>query len=101
MQNLRNWFLSLLLKKDNLVAVPISWQREYAQLCGYKIQVEEDMSVLVQAYNDLLKDFYAHLTIAELKQEIKESEIQIKSTASKEEMAAALYEKFEMKRVVA
>jgi hypothetical protein len=101
MQNLRNWFLSLLLKKDNLVAVPISWQREYAQLCGYKIQVEEDMGVLVQAYNDLLKDFYAHLTIAELKQEIKESEIQIKSTASKEEMAAALYEKFEMKRVVA
>jgi len=101
MQNLRNWFLSLLLKKDNLVAVPISWQREYAQLCGYKLQVEEDMGVLVGAYNDLLKDYYAHLTIAELKQEIKDSEIQIKSTASKEEMAAALYEKFEMRRVVA
>jgi len=101
MQNLRNWFLSLLLKKDNLVAVPISWQREYAQLCGYKIQVEEDFKVLVGAYNELLKDYYNHLTIAELKQEIKESDIQMKATASKEEMAAALYEKFEMRHVVA
>lgn len=101
MQNFRNWLLSLLLKKDNLVAVPISWQREYAQLCGYKFQVEEDMKVLVDAYNDTLKDLYAHYTLAELKQEIKESGIQIKATASKEEMANALYEKFEMKRVVA
>lgn len=88
-----------MLKKDNLVAVPVNWQREYAQLCGYKIQVEEDINVLVDAYNDLLKDYYAHLTIAELKQEVKDNEIKIKSTASKEEMAAVLYDKFEMKRV--
>lgn len=101
MQNFRNWLLSLLLKKDNLVAVPVSWQRDYAQLCGYKIQVREDMNVLVEAYNDLLKEFYAHLTVAELKQEIKENKIPLKSAASKEEMVAALYEKFEMRHVVA
>lgn len=99
--HLKNKLIDMLLKKDQLVAVPISWQQEYAKLCGKDIQRDEEWKVLIQAYNDLLKDYYHHLTVAELKEELKGTQIELKSTATKEEMADALFEEFKMRIVTA
>lgn len=99
--HLKNKLIDMLLKKDQLVAVPISWQQEYAKLCGAQIQWEEDKDFIMNAYNELLRDYYHHLTVAELKEELKGTKIELKSTATKEEMADALYEEFKMRKVTA
>ena len=51
MQRFKNWLITVLLKKDKLVAVPESWQTEYVQLAGDKVRNKQNIAMLINEYN--------------------------------------------------
>ena len=56
------------LEKDGLVAVPISWQKEYVKLASSKIKDGHAIEELVKEYNLLLCDYYENNSVKELKE---------------------------------
>ena len=52
MQRFKNWLITILLKKDKLVAVPESWQTEYVQLAGDKVRNKQNIAMLINEYNE-------------------------------------------------
>lgn len=96
MSKMRNWLITKLLKKDGLVAVPASWQEEYVRLASERVKVAGTIAKLVNHYNELLVDYYKELSAKRLTEECKKSDIKVKSTTSKEEMADLLYHEFKM-----
>ena len=96
MQRFKNWLITVLLKKDKLVAVPQSWQTDYIRLAGDKVKKNSTISMLVTEYNNLLKDYFNKCTIKELHAELADSDAKVKAGMSKDELAEIAYKEFRM-----
>lgn len=96
MQRFKNWLITVLLKKDKLVAVPQSWQTDYVKLAGDKVKRNGTIAMLVTEYNNLLKDFFNKCTIKELHAELADSDAKVKAGMSKEELVELAYNEFRM-----
>lgn len=96
MQRFKNWLITALLRKDKLVAVPESWQTEYVKLAGDKNRNQGIIATVITEYNQLLKDYFNKCSVQELKEELKDTDVQVKSTMSKSELVELAYEEFRM-----
>lgn len=96
MSKLKNKIITWLLKKDRLVAVPLSWQNEYVKMAGEVVQRKATIAQLITEYNDLLKDYFNAISTKELLDYLKDGNIQFKTTMSKQELANLAYEGFRM-----
>ena len=86
------------LAEDNLVCVPATWQKEYVKMAGGKVRTGRLIQQLMDAYNELLLDFYQKHSIKELKDILKEQNIKIEAEWTKEDLANKVYEEFKMER---
>ena len=84
MQRFKNWLITVLLKKDKLVAVPQSWQTDYVKLAGDKVKKNGTIAMLVTEYNNLLHA------------ELADSDAKVKAGMSKEELVELAYNEFRM-----
>lgn len=96
MQRLKNRLVSYLLRKDKLVAVPMSWQEEYVKLIKDSNNQKQAIGTIIEEYNQLLKDFFNKNSVKELQEVLRESGIIFKTTDSKEELVNKAYEEFRM-----
>lgn len=96
MQSFKNWLITILLKKDKLVAVPESWQVDYIKTAADKIKNSKAIAALIDEYNLLLKDFFLKHSVKELQETLKDNDIIYKTTMSKEELAELAYQEFKM-----
>jgi len=96
MQRFRNWLISRLLRKDKLVAVPLSWQNEYVKLIKETNIQTEAITTLINEYNQLLEDFYGKCTIEELRNILTQEQIHFKTTTPKQELIKLAYDEFKM-----
>lgn len=96
MQSFKNWLITVLLKKDKLVAVPESWQVDYIKTAADKIKNSKAIVELIDEYNSLLKDYFMKHSVKELQETLKDNNINFKTTLSKDELAALAYEEFKM-----
>lgn len=96
MQSFKNWLITILLKKDKLVAVPESWQVDYIKTAADKIKNSKAVVALIDEYNSLLKDFFLKHSVKELQETLKDNDIIYKTTMSKEELAELAYQEFKM-----
>lgn len=96
MQSFKNWLISILLKKDKLVAVPESWQVDYIKTAADKVKNSKAIAELITEYNALLKDFFGKHSVKELRDILDKEKIPYKTTMSKEELVALAYEEFKM-----
>ena len=96
MQSFKNWLITILLKKDKLVAVPESWQVDYIKTATDKIKNSKAVVALIDEYNSLLKDFFLKHSVKELQETLKDNDIIYKTTMSKEELAELAYQEFKM-----
>lgn len=96
MQRFKNWLITILLKKDKLVAVPESWQTEYVQLAGDKVRNKQNIAMLINEYNELLKDYFNKCSVKELQEELAEGKVKFKTNMSKAELVELAYQEFRM-----
>lgn len=96
MQSFKNWLITALLKKDKLVAVPESWQKDYVRMAGDEANKRRAISAMINEYNNLLKDYFNKCSVKELQEELSEANITFKSTATKQELADLAYQEFRM-----
>jgi hypothetical protein len=96
MQRFKNWLITVLLRKDKLVAVPESWQTDYVKLAGDKVKSKATIATLVTEYNGLLKDYFNKCTVKELQEELAKGEVKFKTSMSKDELAELAYNEFRM-----
>lgn len=96
MTSFKNWLITMLTRKDKLVCVPEVWQTEYVKLAGDKVRNNQTISILMNAYNDLLKDYYKKCTVKELQSILEETEKKAPSNASKEELVELAYKEYKM-----
>lgn len=96
MQSFKNWLITILLKKDKLVAVPESWQVDYIKTAADKIKNSKAIAALITEYNSLLKDFFLKHSVKELQETLKDNDIIFKTTMTKEELAELAYQEFKM-----
>lgn len=96
MQRFKNWLITVLLRKDKLVAVPESWQTEYVKLAGDKVRSKQNIAMLINEYNDLLKDYFNKCSVKDLQEELAGGKIKFKTTMSKQELADLAYQEFRM-----
>lgn len=83
-------------KKDKLVCVPESWQRDYVKLASNELKNKGVIASLITEYNGLLKDYYEKCSVKDLQEELKAAEVDFKVSAPKEELAKLAYEEFKM-----
>ncbi len=93
---LRRKLIDKLLTKEELVAVPQDWQKEYVKLAGDKIRNGKTIDQLVREYNLLLKDYYDKHSVRELRIRLKEDGIKVPTNASKEELVETLVHEYQM-----
>ena len=93
---LRRKLIDKLLTKEELVAVPQDWQKEYVKLAGDKIRNGKTIDQLVREYNLLLKDYYDKHSVRELRIRLKEDGIKVPTNAPKEELVEALVHEYQM-----
>lgn len=86
------------LAEDKLVCVPATWQKEYVKMAGGKVRTARLIQQLMDAYNELLLDFYQKHSIKELKDILKEQSIKIDTSWDKDELVKKVYEEFKMER---
>ncbi len=96
MQRFKNWLITQLTKKDKLVCVPESWQRDYVKLASNELKNKGVIASLITEYNGLLKDYYEKCSTKDLQEELKAAEVDFKASAPKEELAKLAYEEFKM-----
>lgn len=96
MQRFKNWLITVLLRRDKLVAVPQSWQTEYVQLAGEKVRNRQAIGELITSYNELLKDYFKQCSVKEIQEELAEGKIKFKTTMSKDELVELAYNEFRM-----
>lgn len=96
MQKFKNWLITALLRKDRLVAVPQDWQTEYVKLAGDKVRNKGTIAAIMNEYNQLLKDYFEKCSVKELQDELKDTEVQVKSTMTKAELVDLAYQEFRM-----
>lgn len=96
MQSLKNRLVSFLLKKDKLVAVPTTWQAEYIKLAADKNKNRLVVIDLMNAYNDLLLDYYNKSSAKELREELATANKKPGANTAKEELVKMCYEEFKM-----
>jgi hypothetical protein len=96
MQRFKNWLITALLRRDRLVAVPQDWQTEYVKLAGDKVRNQGVIATLITEYNQLLKDYFEKCSAQELKDELKDTDVQVKSTMTKPELVELAYQEFRM-----
>ena len=82
MQKFKNWLISVLLKKDKLVAVPTSWQTEYVKLAGDAVRNKQD--------------YFDRCSIKELQDTLADGNVTFKSTMNKQELSDLAYQEFRM-----
>jgi len=96
MQKFKNWLITALLKKDKLVAVPLTWQTEYVQLAGEKVNNKKVIATLITEYNNLLKDYFDKCSIKELQDTLADGDVKYKTSMSKQELSDLAYKEFRM-----
>ena len=96
MHKFKNWLISVLLKKDKLVAVPTSWQTEYVKLAGDAVRNKQTIATLVTEYNKVLKDYFDRCSIKELQDTLADGNVAFKSTMNKQELSDLAYQEFRM-----
>lgn len=96
MQRFKNWLITVLLKKDRLVAVPISWQREYVKLAGQVVRDRDAIATLIDEYNEVLEDYFKKCSIKELKKALEKESIAIKANATKKDLIELACQEFRM-----
>lgn len=94
MQTFRNWLITVLLKKDKLVAVPEKWQEDYVKTAANNIKNTQAIATLIKEYNDLLLDYFKKCSLKELKETITDTNI--KGITSKEQLINIAYEESKM-----
>ena len=94
MTKLRNWLITLLLKKDKLVAIPEKWQEDYVKLASNNVKNTQAILSLMKEYNELLLDYFNKCSVKELKEMITDTNI--KGMNSKEQLAQVAYEESKM-----
>lgn len=94
---LRQRILNNMLERDGLVAVPKEWQKEYVKLAGEKVNNFKTIDVLVDEYNSLLKDYYSKCSIKDLKDALKDADIDKPITKlSKDELIEEAVKEYKM-----
>ena len=96
MTSLKNWLITMLTRKDKLVCVPEAWQTEYVKLAGDKVRNNDTITVLMNAYNDLLKDYYRKCSIKELLATLEEDGKKVPANTSKEDLIGLVYKEYKM-----
>ena len=96
MQKLKNKLITFLLRKDKLVAVPLTWQEDYVRLAADAVKNKAAMATIITEYNNLLQDFFNKNSIKELQDLLTNEEIDYKTTMSKKELADLAYQEFKM-----
>ena len=94
MTKFRNWLITLLLKKDKLVAVPEKWQEDYVKLASNNVKNTQAILSLMKEYNELLLDYFNKCSVKELKEMITDTNI--KGMNSKEQLVQVAYEESKM-----
>lgn len=96
---LRERLLNHLLDRDNLVAVPIEWQKEYVKLAGDKVRNGQTIAELMKEYNSLLEDYLNKCTMKELKAMIKDAGINnITADSDKDALVSVAFNEYKMKK---
>lgn len=96
---LRERLLNHLLDRDNLVAVPIEWQKEYVKLAGDKVRNGQAIAELMKEYNSLLEDYLNKCTMKELKAMIKDAGINnITADSDKDALVSVAFNEYKMKK---
>lgn len=96
--SIKNYLMNKWLKEDNLVCVPASWQKEYVKMVGSKVRMGKLINEMIDAYNELLLDFYSKHSIKELKEILKAEQVKIDPEWDKNALAERAYEEFKMER---
>ena len=96
---LRERLLNYLLDRDNLVAVPIEWQKEYVKLAGDKVRNGQTIAELMKEYNSLLEDYLNKCTMKELKAMIKDAGINnITADSDKDALVSVAFNEYKKKK---
>ena len=96
---LRERLLNHLLDRDNLVAVPIEWQKEYVKLAGDKVRNGQTIAELMKEYNSLLEDYLNKCTMKELKAMIKDAGINnITADSDKDALVSVAFNEYKKKK---
>lgn len=96
MQHFKNWLIDALLKKDKLVAVPVSWQEDYVKMAGNQVKQKTAIAAVITEFNNLLKDYFEKCSVKDLQEELTGAEISFKSNMSKAELVELAYNEFKM-----
>lgn len=94
MRTFKNWLITVLLKKDKLVAVPEKWQVDYVKTASNNVKNTQAIISLIKEYNELLLDYFKKCSIKELKETITDTNI--KGITSKEQLVQIAYEESKM-----
>lgn len=96
---LRERLLNHLLDRDNLVAVPVEWQKEYVKLAADKVRNGQAIAELMKEYNSLLEDYLNKCTMKELKAMIKDAGINnITADSDKDALVSVAFNEYKMKK---
>ena len=94
MRTFKNWLITVLLKKDKLVAVPEKWQVDYVKTASNNVKNTQAIISLIKEYNELLLDYFKKCSVKELKEIITDTNI--KGITSKEQLVQIAYEESKM-----
>ena len=94
MRTFKNWLITVLLKKDKLVAVPEKWQVDYVKTASNNVKNTQAIVSLIKEYNELLLDYFKKCSVKELKETITDTNI--KGITSKEQLVQIAYEESKM-----
>ena len=94
MRTFKNWLITVLLKKDKLVAVPEKWQVDYVKTASNNVKNTQAIISLIKEYNELLLDYFKKCSVKELKETITDTNI--KGITSKEQLVQIAYEESKM-----
>lgn len=94
MRTFKNWLITVLLKKDKLVAVPEKWQVDYVKTASNNVKNTQAIISLIKEYNELLLDYFKKCSMKELKETITDTNI--KGITSKEQLVQIAYEESKM-----
>lgn len=98
-EKLRTWFLNKLLSRDELIAVPESWQTEFVQLAGDKVRNGQVIAEIIKEYNKLLEDYLNKCSIKELKDMLKDAGVErIPTDAGKDGLVSMAYQEYKMRK---
>lgn len=96
---LRERLLNHLLDRDNLVAVPVEWQKEYVKLAADKVRSGQAIAELMKEYNSLLEDYLNKCNMKELKAMIKDAGItNITADSDKDALVSIAFHEYKMKK---